>query len=145
MRLCQNSFGNDLNQSLERIVFIGLNLALLVSTGIPLLLSTTQVISESERQLRYRQFIDEVDETILFADQNQVFTTKQISVPENLTVTAQYNQLVFRFYLGSWFITTRSYEHNMTVEGPTTPGPHLLCISLEELSIRVLFQPSRGG
>jgi hypothetical protein len=133
-----------LNQSLERIIFIGLNLALLVSAGIPLLLSTTQVISEGERQLEYQQFIDEVDKTILFAEQNQVSTTRQISVPENLTVTAQYNQLVFRVYLGSWLVTTRSYEHNMTVEGPTAPGPHLLCISVEDVSIRVLFQPSRG-
>lgn len=133
-----------MNQSLERIIFIGLNLALLVSAGIPLLLSTTQVISEGERQLEYQQFIDEVDKTILFAEQNQVSTTRQISVPENLTVTAQYNQLVFRVYLGSWLVTTRSYEHNMTVEGPTAPGPHLLCISVEDVSIRVLFQPSRG-
>ena len=133
-----------MNQSLERIIFIGLNLALLVSAGIPLLLSTTQVISEGERQLEYQQFIDEVDKTILFAEQNQVSTTRQISVPENLTVTAQYNQLVFRVYLGSWLVTTRSYEHNMTVEGPTAPGPHLLCISVEDVSIRVMFQPSRG-
>jgi hypothetical protein len=129
---------------LERIIFIGLNLALLVSAGVPLLLSTTQILSESERQLEYQQFIDEVDKTILFAEQNQVSTTRQISVPENLSVSAQYNQLVFRFYLGSWFVTTRSYEHNMTVEGPTAPGPHLLCVSIEGVSIRVLFQPSRG-
>jgi hypothetical protein len=121
-----------------------LNLALLVSAGIPLLLSTTQVISESERQLEYQQFIDEVDKTILFAEQNKVSTTRQISVPENLSITAQYNQLVFRFYLGSWLVTTRSYEHNMTVEGPTAPGLHLLCIFVEDVSIRVLFQPSRG-
>jgi len=131
-----------LNQSLERIIFIGLNLALLVSTGIPLLLSTTQVISESEQLLRYEQFIEEVDKAILFAEQNQVFTTRQVSVPENITITAQYNQLVFRFYLGSWFAATRSYARNITVEGPTTPGPYLLCISLEELNIRVLFQRS---
>jgi len=133
-----------LNQSLERILFIGLNLALLVSAGIPLLLSTTQVISEGERQLEYQQFIDEVDKTILFAEQNQVSTTRQVSVPANLNVTAQYNQLVFRFYMGGWLVTTRSYEHNMTIEGPKAPGLHLLSISVEDVSIRVLFQPSRG-
>ncbi len=144
MQLCQNSFGNKLNQSLERIIFIGLNLALLVSTGIPLLLSTTQVISESERQLRYQQFIDEVDETILFAERNQIFTTKEISVPENLTMSAQYNQLVFRFYLSSWFIISRSYGRNITVEGPSAPGPYLLCVSIDALSIEVLFQHSGG-
>lgn len=134
-----------MNQSLERIVFIGLNLALLVSTGVPLLLSTTQVISETARQLEYQQFIDEVDEAILFAEHNQVSTTREISVPENITLTAQYNQLVFKFYLGSWFVTTRSYEHNMTVEGPTAVGPHLLWVSMEDEGIQVLFQPSRGG
>ena len=115
-----------------------------MSAGIPLLLSTTQVISEGERQLEYQQFIDEVDKTILFAEQNQVSTTRQVSVPENLSIAAQHNQLVFRFYIGSWLVTTRSYEHNMTVEGPEAPGLHLLCISVEDVSIRVLFQPSRG-
>jgi hypothetical protein len=131
-----------LNQSLERIVFIGLNLALLVSTGIPLLLLTTQVISEATQQMEYQQFIDEVDEAVLFAEQNQASTMREISVPENITVTAQYNQLAFKFYLGSWFVITRSYEHNVTVEGPKAVGPHLLLISIEGEGIRVLFQPA---
>jgi hypothetical protein len=131
-----------MNQSLERIVFIGLNLALLASTGIPLLVSTTQIISESERQLEYQQFIDEVDEMILYVQQNQVSATRQVSIPNNITVSALHNQLVFRFYLNTWFVVTRSYEYNITVEGPAGPGSHLLSVSLRELIIQVLFQLS---
>ena len=123
-------------------MLIGLNLALLVSTGIPLLLSTSQIISESERQLAYQQFIDEVDEVILHVEQNQVFTTKQISVPDNITVSSHQNQLVFRFYLSNWFVTTRSYDYDITVEGPASSGAYLLSVSLQESGIHVLFQPS---
>ena len=133
-----------MNQSLERIVFIGLNLALLVSAGIPLLLSVTHVISESEQQLRYQQFIDEVDETILFAERTELFTTKHVSVPENLTMTSKQNRLEFRFYLNSWFLITRSYERNITVEGPSAPGAYVLCVSVDEFIIQVLFQRSGG-
>lgn len=131
-----------MNQSLEKIIIIGLNLTILVSIGIPLLLSTTQIISEAEQQLIYQQFIDEVDETIIFAEQNWVSLNQTLNVPANISIEAQNHRLVFKFFCNGWHITTRSYQVKITIMGPTTDGPHLLQITAGDAHLHIIFKPS---
>ncbi|MCW3988410.1 MAG: hypothetical protein NWE87_08900, partial [Candidatus Bathyarchaeota archaeon] len=123
-----------MNQSLEKIIFIGLNLTLFVSVGIPLLLSTTQVITESEQQIAIQQFINEVDEGVFFSDQNGIPVTRTIYVPVNITVTSQHHHLIFTFFYERWYTTARIYQHKVTVDGPTSPGPHFLEITLDNVT-----------
>ena len=129
-----------MNQSLEKIVFIGLNLIILTSIGLPLLFSTTQVLNELEHQLVYHKFIDEVDESILLAYENRIDLTRSIEVPPNLTISAESNQLVFRFFYNSWHVTSRSYQCMINVEGPIISGPHLLTINATDTIITIRFQ-----
>jgi hypothetical protein len=130
-----------LNQSLEKIIFIGLNLTLFVSVGVPLLLSTTQVITESEQQIAIQQFINEVDESVLFSDQNGIPVTSTIYVPVNVTVASQNHHLIFTFYYERWHTTALIYEHEVIVEGPTSPGPHYLEVTVDDVYLYVLFDP----
>ncbi len=130
-----------MNQSLEKIIFIGLNLTLFVSVGVPLLLSTTQVITESEQQIAIQQFINEVDESVLFADQNGIPVTSTIYVPVNVTVTSDNHHLIFTFYYERWHTTALIYQHEVTVEGPTSPGPHYLDVTVDDVYLYVVFDP----
>lgn len=129
-----------MNQSLEKIVFIGLNLTILASIGLPLLFSTTQVLNELEQQLVFHQFIDEVDESVLLAYENRITLTRSIEVPPNLTISAESNQLVFRFYYNSWHVTSRSYQCMISVEGPVKSGPHIMTINATDTIIAIRFQ-----
>lgn len=129
-----------MNQSLERIIFIGLNLTLIISIGLPLLLSTTHVITETEQQLIYQQFINDVDETILFADQNQISVIRKINVPKNLTMETQLNQLIFQFFSGDWYVIHRSYRCMIILDAPSVNGPHLIQVNATTDTIHVSFQ-----
>jgi hypothetical protein len=129
-----------LNQSLEKIIFIGLNLTLFVSVGVPLLLSTTQVITESEQQIAIQHFINEVDENVLFSDQNGIPITTTIYVPVNITVTSQQHHLIFTFYYERWHTTALIYQHQVIVEGPTCSGPHYLEVTVDDVNLYVVFE-----
>ena len=90
-----------------------------------------------------RPLVDKtIDETINLAVQRHAPITRTINVPTNLTVTAQYNQLIFKFFYNSWFITTRYYQYNITIEGPTTFGPHNLFVTVDATGIYILFELS---
>jgi len=131
-----------LNQSLEKIIIIGLNLTILVSIGFPLFLSTTQILSEAEQQMIYQEFIDEVDETIIFAEQNWLSLNQTLNVPANISIEAQNQQLIFKFFCNGWYITTRTYQVKITIIGPNTTGPHLLQILTGDAQLNIFFKPS---
>jgi hypothetical protein len=133
-----------LNQSLEKLIIIGLNLTILVSVGLPLLLSTTQIISEAEQQLIYQRFIDEVDETIIFAEQNWISLNQTINVPANISIEAQNQRLVFKFFYNEWHITSRSYQVRIILTGPTTDGPNLFKIITGDAQLYIFFETSHG-
>lgn len=131
-----------MNQSLEKLIIIGLNLSILVSVGIPLLATTTQVLIEAESQLEIQQFIDEVDATLLFAEENWLSTDQPIYVPPNITISSHHNHLLFRFFIyNSWHMVVRSYKHNITVDGPVTPGPHVLHVTVNTSTFHLHFEP----
>jgi hypothetical protein len=129
-----------MNQSLEKIIFIGLNLTLFVSVGIPLLLSTTQVITESEQQLAIQQFIDEVDESVFFSDQNGIPVTRTIYVPVNVTVTSQHHHIIFTFFYERWHTTALIYQHEVILDGPSSPGLHHLEVTVDDVNLYVQFE-----
>lgn len=132
-------YGTNLNQSLEKIVFIGLNLVLIISIGLPLLFTTTQVISETEQSLLYQGFIQDVDETIVFADQNRILVTREIDVPDNMTLEAEYNQLVFKYFMDRWYVISRSYRCVINLNGPQSKGQHLLEVNATDTMIIINF------
>lgn len=119
-----------------------MNLSILVSIGLPLLLSTTQILSEAEQQMIYQDFIDEVDKTVIFAEQNWISLNQTLNVPTNISIEAQNQQLVFKFFCNGWHITTRSYQVKITIMGPTTDGPHLLQIFTGDAQLNIIFEPS---
>ncbi len=129
-----------MNQSLEKIVIIGLNLTLLVSIGIPLLFTTTQVLSQSEQTIEFQQFVQDIDELILRADQNRSYLTTQIIVPPNVTLEAVSNQLVFKVYLENWHIITRTYRCSLQISGLSHSGYYHLSINATESIILITFQ-----
>ena len=130
-----------MNQSLEKIIIIGLNLTLLITIGLPLLITTTHVISESEQSIIFQQFVLDVDETIQIADQSQTSISVQVMVPSNVTLDAELNQLIFKVYLGSWYIITRTYSCPILLSGPTRNGLHLLTVIPANTSLQIIFQP----
>ncbi len=131
---------NKLNQSLEKIVIIGLNLTLLVVIGVPLLFSSVQIISDSDQSITFQYFIQDLDESILLADQSRTKITRQIMVPENVSIDAVHNQLVFKIHLETWHIITRTYRCPIQLDGPTQSGNHLLSINVTEITIQITFQ-----
>lgn len=132
-------YGTNLNQSLEKIVFIGLNLVLIISIGLPLLFTTTQVISETEQSLLYQGFIQDVDETIVFADQNRIHVTREIDVPDNMTLEVEYNQLVFKYFMDRWYVISRSYRCVINLNGPQSKGQHRLEVNATNTMIIINF------
>lgn len=135
-----DTFEKKLNQSLEKIVIIGLNLTLLVTIGIPLLFTTTDVLSQSEHVIEFQQFVQELDELILTNEQEQSFQTAQIIVPPNLTLEAVNNQLIFKVYIQDWHILTRTYRHSLQVIGPIYAGHNQVSINATDLAILISFQ-----
>ncbi|MFW9830250.1 MAG: hypothetical protein ACFFD8_00510 [Candidatus Thorarchaeota archaeon] len=129
-----------MNQSLEKIVIIGLNLTLLITIGLPLLITTTQVISESEQSIVFQNFVNDVDSSILLADQSGESVSVRVVVPSNVTLEAEYNQLIFKVYLDSWYIITRTYRYTIFLVGPSHSGLHLLTITPTNSSLQILFQ-----
>lgn len=129
-----------MNQSLEKIVIIALNLTLLVTIGLPMLFTTTQVLIQSEQALTFQQFVQDIDESIIAADQERSYLILQVTVPPNVTLEAVNNQLLFKVYLGNWHIITRTYRCLLQVNGLFTTGYHQLSINATELVIRLTFQ-----
>jgi hypothetical protein len=129
-----------LNQSLEKIVIIGLNLTLLVTIGVPLLITTTNVLSQSEQAIAFQQFVQDIDELILTADHERIFLTTQIFVPANLTLEAVNNQLIFKIYLENWHIVTRTYRCSLQISGLSDLGYHQLSVNATESIILITFQ-----
>ena len=128
-----------MNQSLEKIIIIGLNLTLLVTIGLPLLLATNQVISDTQQTVEFHQFVQEVDETILLADQNQSNITKHIIVPSNVSLSIEHTQLIFKIYLGSWQMAARTYRLPLQLVGPTQNGLHWLSVNATTTFISIAF------
>jgi hypothetical protein len=137
----QAKYGTTLNQSLEKVAIIGINLFLLVSVGLPLLFTTTEVIIETEQSLRYQHCIQEIDEAILLADQNRIPITKEIAIPVNLTLKAEFNQLIFKYYLDGWFVISRSYRCYITVDGFNQGQVNLLHVNANDTTICLQFEP----
>jgi hypothetical protein len=133
------SYGTKLNQSLEKIIIIGLNLTLLVTIGLPLLFTTTQVISDTEQMVVFQQFVQEVDETILLADQNQSPITKQIIVPVNVSLSTEHTQLIFKIHMGSWHMAARTYRLPLLLSGPHRSGPQTLSVNVTSTFISISF------
>lgn len=135
-----DSIGIELNQSLEKIVLIGLNLILLISIGVPLFLTTTQVISETEQSLMFEQFVQDVDESVLQADQSQNLFSKRIIVPANVSLECENNQLIFKTYLNSWYIITRTYRCPILLTASPEIGVNRLIIAVNETLIQIAFE-----
>jgi hypothetical protein len=135
-----DSIGTELNQSLEKIVLIGLNLTLIIAIGVPLFFTTTQVISETEQSLSFQQFVQDVDETILQADQSQTTLTKHIIVPANVSLECEKNQLIFKTYMTSWYIVTRTYRCPIFLTSSPEMGSNKLIITVNETLIQITFQ-----
>ncbi len=131
-----------MNQSLEKIVIIGLNLTLLVTVGVPLLFTTSQVILVTDQSLTFQQFINDIDETVLTADQSQTALVRKIIVPNNVSLEAEFNQLIFKVYLDSWYIITRTYRCVIFLTGPRGSGVHILTINASASSIQIVFEPA---
>lgn len=129
-----------MNQSLEKVVIIGLNLLLLVSVGLPLLFTTTEVITETEQSLIYQHCIQVIDEAILLADQNRIPITREIAIPVNLTLEAEFNLLIFKYYLDGWFVITRSYRCFIVVDGFNQNQVHLLHVNANDTTICLQFE-----
>lgn len=129
-----------MNQSLEKIIIIGLNLTLLVAIGIPLFFTTTQVITETEQSLTFQEFVQEVDETILVADYNRTIQRRQLFIPSNVTLETEYNQLIFKVYIDSWHIITRTYRCTILLSGSAESGLQILTVNATDTVIQVAFQ-----
>jgi len=134
-------FGTFVNQSLEKIIIIGLNLTLLVTIGVPLFLTTTQVITETEQSLSFQQFVNDVDETILVADYNRTIQTRPLIIPSNITLETEYNQLIFKIYIDSWHILTRTYRCTILLSGSIIGGLQILTVNATDTVIQVIIQP----
>jgi hypothetical protein len=132
--------GTNVKQSLEKIIILGLNLTLLVTIGLPLLATTTQVITETEQSLTFQQFVQDVDEIILVADFNRTIQTRQLVIPENVTLETQYNQLIFKVYLDSWHVITRTYRCSIHLSGSVRSGLSVITVNATETIIQVTFQ-----
>ncbi len=130
-----------MNQSLEKIVIIGLNLTLLITIGVPLLFSTTQVLTQSEEIIAFQDFVQEVDQSIITADQERVFLTRLLFIPNNVTIEPVNNQLIFKIYLDDWHIVIRTYRCQIQVLGLLHSGGHQLSVNATESLILVNFQP----
>ena len=129
-----------MNQSLEKIVIIALNLTLLITIGLPMLFTTTQVLTQSEQALTFQQFVQDIDESILTADQERNHLTIQVNVPMNVSLEAVNNQLIFKVHLESWDIVTRTYRCSLEVNGLSSTGYYQLFINATELVIQLDFQ-----
>ncbi len=130
-----------MNQSLEKIVIIGLNLTLLITIGVPLLFSTTQVLTQSEEIIAFQDFVQEVDQSIITADQERVFLTRLLFIPNNVTIEPVNNQLIFKIYLDDWYLVIRTYRCQIQVLGMLHSGGHQLSVNATESLILVNFQP----
>lgn len=129
-----------MNQSLEKIIIIGLNLTLLVAIGVPLLFSTTQIISQSEQTITFQNFVHEVDEAILTADQERVTQTKQIIIPTNVSLEVVNTQLIFKIYLDDWHMVSRTYRCPIQIDGIIHSGAHRLTVSVSDTLILLTFE-----
>jgi hypothetical protein len=130
-----------LNQSLEKIVIIGLNLTLLVTIGVPLLFTTTQVLTQSEQLIAFQDFVQGTDQSILTADQTRSYLTTQLYVPNNVTLETVHNQLIFKIYLGEWHVITKTYRCPLYIISPIDSGTHQLSVNATESLILVTFEP----
>ncbi len=129
-----------MNQSLEKIIIIGLNLTLLVTIGVPLFLTTTQVITETEQSLSFQQFVHDLDETILVADFNRTIQTRQLIIPDNVTLETEFNQLIFKIYIDSWHIITRTYRCTILLSGSVRSGLQFFTVNATDTVIQVIIQ-----
>ena len=129
-----------LNQSLEKILIIALNLTLLVTIGLPLLFTTTQVLTQSEEAQTFQQFVQDIDESIITADHERTYLTVQVIVPSNVTLEVVNNQLIFKVYLEKWHIVTRIYRCPLQISGLSSTGLHQLSINASEFVIQLSFQ-----
>jgi hypothetical protein len=111
-----------------------------VTIGIPLLFTTTEVLSQSEQVKAFQQFVQEIDELVLTNEQAHTYQTTQIIVPPNLTLDAVNNQLVFKIYIQDWHIVSRTYSCSLQVFGPIYEGLNQVSINATELVILISFQ-----
>jgi hypothetical protein len=130
-----------LNQSLEKIIIIGLNLTLLLTIGVPLLFSTTHVLTQSEQMVTFQNFVQDVDQSIITADQERGFLSRPLFVPNNVTVEPVNDQLIFKIYLDDWHIVTRTYRCHIQVIGTFHSGNYQLSVNSTESLILVNFEP----
>ncbi|MFX0078411.1 MAG: hypothetical protein ACFE8O_04155 [Candidatus Hermodarchaeota archaeon] len=129
-----------MNQSLEKIIIIGLNLTLLVTIGVPLFLTTTQIITETEQSLSFQQFVNDVDEIILVADFNRTIQKRQLIIPGNVTLETEYNQLIFKIFIDSWHIITRTYRCTIRLSGSVKSGLQIFTVNATDTVIQVTIQ-----
>ena len=134
-----------MNQSLEKILIIGLNLTLLITIGVPLLFSTTQVLTQSEQIIAFQDFVQDVDQSIITTDQERGAFSRLIFVPDNVTIASVNNQIIFKIYLDDWHVVTRTYRCQIQLIGALHSGSHQLSVNATESLIVVNFQPMQKG
>ena len=105
-----------------------------------MLFSTTQIISQSEQTITFQQFVQDVDESILTADQERGFVTLQISIPANVSLEVENNQLIFKVFLDTWHLVTRTYRCPIQISGQLSQGIHQLSVHATEELILITFQ-----
>jgi hypothetical protein len=130
-----------LNQSLEKIVIIGLNLTLLLTIGVPLLFSTTHVLIQSEQMITFQNFVQDVDQSIITADQERGFLSRPLFVPNNVTLEPVNNQLIYKIYLDDWHLVTRTYRCQIQIIAPSHSGNYQLSVNSTESLILINFEP----
>lgn len=129
------------SRSLEKLMLIAIGLTTVVLVGIPILLFAVDTLGTATQLEMAQDFSERVHNETQLVDTGANNTLIEISVPTGVTVTAEGSTLTVSFQSSGGQITAweESYSHPISLQAPSTSGPHLMRIAMIAGIIELTF------
>jgi hypothetical protein len=132
------------SRSLEKMILIAVGLSTAVLVGVPVLLYSIETLTFATEMEQAEYFATRVHNITAQVDSGeQTDLTIELTVPAHVTVSVNQNTLTITFEREGATTTTWSevYSHDLSLQSPTTTGPHFLRVRMISSSVEISFTP----
>ncbi len=129
------------SRSLEKLMLIAIGLTTVVLVGIPILLFAVDTLGTVTQLEMAQNFSERVHNETQLVDTGANNTLIEINLPTGVTVTAEGSTLTVSFQSSGGQITAweKSYSHPISLQAPSSSGPHLMQIAMIAGIIELTF------
>lgn len=129
------------SRSLEKLMLIAIGLTTVVLVGIPILLFAVDTLGTATQLEMAQNFSERVHNETQLVDTGTNNTLIEINIPTGVTVTVEGSTLTVSFQSSGGQITTweESYSHPISLQSPSSSGPHLMQIAMIADVIELTF------